>query len=761
MVAVGGLALVGSMAVPPAGFELALIAFLRNIPRGLDGLWQFLCDLLVVLAAAVAVAAAVRSRWSLLRDLALAGAAAFGGSLLLARAIIGEWPAVWASLERAGPPAVFAAPRVALTTAMVFAAVPHLTRTARRMATWLVGMAVVSVAILGAATPGGAVASLLMAMGAAALVHLAFGSSRGRPGLDDVRAGLEGLGLRVRSLGAPDRQPTGWFLVNGEDQHGAPLFVKVYGRDAHDTQLLTTVWRTLWYREPGSPILSGRLQQVEHEAFLTLLAGQEGIVTSRVVTAGATVEDDVLLVLRPVGHPLADSPEQWDRALVDELWRAVARLHAAGITHGQLDDRHIVVAGEGVGVIDFRGGTVAPSVTRLRTDEAQALVTSVLAVGEGDGLQAAVEALGAEGVAAALPFVQANTLTRRQQSLVKQARLDLDGLRARAAEQVGVEAPPLERLKRVSWRSLLQVGLLIVAFTALARALAGFDLADLLDQFGNATWWLVLAGFLLAQLPRLSQAVSLLGASPAPLALGPVYALQLAQSYIGLALPSTAARVAVNIRFFQRQGVPAGTALAAGALDGVGGLVVQLTLVLGILLLTPASLELDFDASSAVGLVRLVAVVVAIGLVALGALFLVRRWRERILGWLRQLLTEAMNALRGLRSPRRLGRLLGGSLASELLFASALGAFVGSVGSFVGFGELVLTNVSVSLLAGLLPIPGGIGVVEGGLTFGLVRAGVPEEAAFTAVLMYRFATFYLPPIWGYFAFRWLERNSHL
>jgi glycosyltransferase 2 family protein len=34
-------------------------------------------------------------------------------------------------------------------------------------------------------------------------------------------------------------------------------------------------------------------------------------------------------------------------------------------------------------------------------------------------------------------------------------------------------------------------------------------------------------------------------------------------------------------------------------------------------------------------------------------------------------------------------------------------------------------------------------------------------AAFAAVLLYRLATFYLPPIWGFFALRWLERNKHL
>jgi len=53
-------------------------------------------------------------------------------------------------------------------------------------------------------------------------------------------------------------------------------------------------------------------------------------------------------------------------------------------------------------------------------------------------------------------------------------------------------------------------------------------------------------------------------------------------------------------------------------------------------------------------------------------------------------------------------------------------------------------------LAGVMPVPGGIGAVEGGSVYGYVVAGIREEAAFAADLLYRLAPFYLPPIWGYF-----------
>jgi uncharacterized membrane protein YbhN (UPF0104 family) len=35
------------------------------------------------------------------------------------------------------------------------------------------------------------------------------------------------------------------------------------------------------------------------------------------------------------------------------------------------------------------------------------------------------------------------------------------------------------------------------------------------------------------------------------------------------------------------------------------------------------------------------------------------------------------------------------------------------------------------------------------------------SAALGAILLYRAATFYVPPVWGFFAFRWLQRNRYL
>jgi uncharacterized protein (TIRG00374 family) len=82
-------------------------------------------------------------------------------------------------------------------------------------------------------------------------------------------------------------------------------------------------------------------------------------------------------------------------------------------------------------------------------------------------------------------------------------------------------------------------------------------------------------------------------------------------------------------------------------------------------------------------------------------------------------------------------------------------------GQDVSLADVVLINEAVALFAGLMPVPGGIGVTEAALTAGFVAAGVDDATAFAAALSYRLVTFYLPPIWGFVAFRWLQRRRYL
>lgn len=788
------LGLTSISASPSPAFITSLTDLVASLPGFVDGIGQLLADAVALTSVAVLVAAVVGGRWRIARDLVVAVVVAVALWLLVGRLVEGSWPVVWQSLREASPPTWYPAPRVALPSAVLMTAVPYLIAPLRRLMWWIIAAGAVAVATAGAATALDAIAGVLVAIVASAAVHFAFGSSAGRPSLEQVRAALEQLGVSVGSLGAADRQHSGYFLVHGTDDGGGPLVVKVYGRDAHDSALVTTLWRTIWYREAGAPLRFGRLQQVEHEALLTLLSAQAGVPTDTVVVAGLTASDDALLVVRRDSVPLADVDTDAipGRRLVTAIWELVGRLHHSGIAHGQIDDRHLALRrlDDGtdsiqVGLVDFRGATVAATDSRLRTDDAQALVTTALLTDPETAVAGALEALGRDRLAAVVPFLQAPALTPALDRRLRgprsplaiadddadnaadaaapepdDGRLDLAALRAATAAAAGIDEPELWQLRRVSIGAIVRLVLPAIAVVALVSSLAGLDFGEFVDNLADASMVLVALGFVVSQLPRFSQTVSTLGASPVPLPVGPVYALQLAVSYINVAIPATAARVAVNVRFFQRHGVPPGSAMAAGALDAFGGFVMQLVALVAIVIFSSASLDIDLGSArdSAGGLLVVVGIIVVVSALVLVS---VRRVRRFVAYWVRRLGTEAWDTVRGLRSPRRLGMLLGGNLATEMLFAMSLGVFTRAVGYPIGLGELLVISIAVSLLAGIIPVPGGVGVAEGGLTFGLVQAGMPEGIAFAAVLMYRFSTFYLPPIWGYFAMRWLERNEHL
>jgi uncharacterized membrane protein YbhN (UPF0104 family) len=248
-----------------------------------------------------------------------------------------------------------------------------------------------------------------------------------------------------------------------------------------------------------------------------------------------------------------------------------------------------------------------------------------------------------------------------------------------------------------------------------------------------------------------------MGAIKRPLPLGPLTTLQFAICYVNLAIPSTAARVAINIRFFERFGVPATAAVSAGAIDSVSGFIVQIGLFLTLFFWSDLDFGFEIDTDDLSGVATLALITIAVVVVAAVVVLALPKPRR----WVLAKLKEARDALSVLRSPTKVLQLFGGNLLAQVGFAIALGACVRAFHEELPLTSLVLINTVVSLFAGLLPIPGGMGVSEAGLTIGLTAAGLSNEVAFAVAIAYRFASFYLPPIWGFFCYRWLVKHRYL
>ena len=62
------------------------------------------------------------------------------------------------------------------------------------------------------------------------------------------------------------------------------------------------------------------------------------------------------------------------------------------------------------------------------------------------------------------------------------------------------------------------------------------------------------------------------------------------------------------------------------------------------------------------------------------------------------------------------------------------------------------------MLGNLLPLPGGVGGVEGGMIGALIAFGVPGGLAVVSVLSYRAFSFWLPTVPGLLAYLQLRRR---
>jgi uncharacterized membrane protein YbhN (UPF0104 family) len=572
-----------------------------------------------------------------------------------------------------------------------------------------------------------------------------------------VASALGDLGIPADELRPAGLQPSGVALIWAETRAGRRLLVKVYGRDAWDGQLLASVWTYLWYRDRSPDLLVGRRQQVEHEAFLTLLAERRGVPVLPVVAAGMADTDGVL-VLEWAGVPLsmAEGTQVTDEAL-RSAWRAVATMAEAGIAHGALDADHILVLPDAtIRLVDLRAAVAAAPRALLQADRAQLLVTTALIAGPDRAVDVAVGRLGADGLGELLPYLQPAALTARSRRVVRQGPdRDLSSLRTLAARAARRQPPALEPLRRVTRASLLRAALLAFGVWLLVSGIAGLGLSNIVEELENASGAWLGGALLLAQLAVVGQALSTVGASPKPLRLGPAILLQYAIAFLAVAVPSSAARVALNIRFFQRSGLPAAAALAVGVVDSFTGFLVEVFIIL-LFVVTGGLTELDLERSGNGGGLLILLLAVG-GVVVISIAVAVPRLRRM----LKDRVAEARETLSVLRQPTKLAQLFGGNLAARIALAVVLSACLHAFGQPAPLGALLVVNTVVALFAGLMPVPGGLGVYEGALTGGLVAIGIPDAAALAAALTYRMVTFYLPPIWGWIAMRTLQREQYL
>jgi undecaprenyl-diphosphatase len=258
----------------------------------------------------------------------------------------------------------------------------------------------------------------------------------------------------------------------------------------------------------------------------------------------------------------------------------------------------------------------------------------------------------------------------------------------------------------------------------------------------------------LAALTHLMGAVALRGACESRLPLGRTYLVQLAAASSNRLAPGGLGAMATNVRFLERRGATRPAAIAAVAANSAAGVMVHAVAFAGALALLHGAGgggNVDPPLSGHWALLCCaVGIPVGAGLV----------WtnRERLRAGAGATIAAAWSVF---RRPRQARALLLGSAGVTAAHAVALIVSVQAFGGGVGVARVAAVYLGASGLAAASPAPGGIGALEPALGAGLISMGLTVPAAAGAVVVFRFATYWLPVLPGWLAFRHLRARGAL
>ena len=696
-----------------------------------------------------------------LRQMALAAVTALVACLLIDAALgdaVGRPPI---------PPLTGFDPRfpvllLAVATAVALAGLPYLSRPMHRIVGTALSIAALCAVVGGYGLPICVVAAMALGWGTAAACHLVLGAPNGLPSADEVTSAVRDLHIEVTALQAASRQEWGVAAFAGTDAVGRPLELAVYGRDAADAQWLRKLWRFCVYRDSGPTLVFNRLQQVEHEAYVTLLAGHLGVPVPEVVAAGRCgPSNDATLVTRlPAGRRLADCSESdvSDEA-ADAVLRAVLRLRGGAIAHGALSPQTVVLTADGPLLRDFRRASSSAPPLRADRDVAGACAALAAVIGIDRAVAASCRVLDAATVTSVLTLLQRSTVEAETQRLARAQKAFVRTLREALAARAGVEVPKLVESKRISWPNLLMVVGSLVGLWLIIGVLS--DASGSLSVIRGAAWVWVAAAFVLGQLPVVTGAWALTGAVIGTLPFGRCVALETSNMFTSF-VGGDAAVFGVRVRFFQRQGLDVPSAISSGAIAGTASWIVKGALFLVCLPFAAGDFHKPTVEGGNSGIVWILIIVVLAVAVAAAVVALVPRVRRLITEKARPHAVTIWKDVKAIAvEPRKIAYVLCGSVGSQVLIALCLGASLHSVGEHASFASLIVVLTLAAMIGGAAPVPGGAGVVEVGLIAGLTSVGVPQDQAVAAVFIERFCTAYLPPIWGWATLVWMRHNDYV
>ncbi|MGI9578633.1 MAG: lysylphosphatidylglycerol synthase domain-containing protein, partial [Microthrixaceae bacterium] len=660
--------------------------------------------------------------------------------------------AIAAGLERSAIPD---ANEIASSAASVVVFSPFVTRRWRQALWTLFGVLLVLDVAISVHPPAATIIALAVGPMVGSATLLAFGRPTSRPKISAISRSLASAGLTITSLEAAAvdaRGSTPYFAVSATDER---LFVKVLGANERAADLLFRLYRRLRLRNVGDERPDSSLRRtVEHEALVSLQARDVGVRSPRMRAVASVGQDSFLLAYDQIdGSSIDKVPEdQLDHRVLTELWEQVAVMRRHRIAHRDLRLANVFLDGDASPwIIDFGFAEVAASDALLNADVAQLLASLATAVGTDRALSGALEVLGTDAVAEAVPRLQNVALSGATQTALKEQPGLLDALREEAMGRVGIVDPELDALTRFRPSNGVVLAISAALLFVGLPIYVGFD--DVADVLGSADWshLATVIGALVALL--VATTWQLYSVAPVSLPAWPTFLSAVASFFASTTGPAQAKGNSFNARFLQRHGLPRDEARAAVAL-GRAAPQGALALMLGAFVIwaAPTSFDaIDIDRPGAIWIGLAVVIVIAVASLAIPSV------RSELRGsfgrsWSR---TKA-GVVQLSASPSRLVTTAAAGTLVAVVHLVALRNSLEIFGVDTPMSTIGVIVFASLLVASFVPTPGHVMAIEVLLLAGLRATGIDLAQALCGVLLYRIAVFWTPVALGAVALRLLK-----
>jgi uncharacterized membrane protein YbhN (UPF0104 family)/tRNA A-37 threonylcarbamoyl transferase component Bud32 len=748
------------------GVEFDLVYASKKVATGLTTPLYFLASVaLLVLPVVLAIRQVFRHQVRRLIEAALIGLAAAGVTLAFDALL--QLPALHSlahALIRQGGHGVGSPLDAYLAGLVAYITVVGLSGRPRwRIAFWLaIGFyCLASVASAsGSTTVLTLLISLLVGQAVGSGLRYVVGTKSQRPTGAEIAGALSAVGAPITRICRIPDPGTDNRRYNAVQRGGRALDVTVFDRDQQAADAVYRVWRGLRLsRQVTSPAPLTVERAIEKRALMSYALEDAGVATPRLrALLRVGPEAAVVAVDHHPGVTLAELDGGPTDEQIGQMFDAVGLMHRHRVTHRSLTAGHILLTPDAAGdvmLLDPGDGDVAATDLQIRLDLAQLTASLALLVGPDRAADAARAKIGDAEVAGLVPLLQPVVLHRSTRAALRRQKDVLPALRKRLVGGAPDGEVPPEQLERIRPRTVLTLVASIIAAYVVVGEFSRVSFGKILRE---SDWRWMIAALALSALTYLGAAWSLSGFVLEKLSLRRTLLAQLAGSFVTLATPAAVGGVAVNLRYLNKADVEPADAAASVGVSQVFAFALHVTLLIIFAALagtehhTGHSLKPPDWAYIAVG------VLVACALLVLAFPAGRRLASKRIGPALGQVIPRLLDIA---QKPAKLAEGIGGAFLVTAAYILCLAASVEAVGGHVSLVSVAVVYLTGSAVGSAVPTPGGLGAVEAALTTTLTAAGLAGATAFSAVILFRLVTFFLPVPFGWAALHRLQREGAL